>query len=131
MNTYPRIDVDALTSAYERLERTSAPAQREAVPLPPPRPAPREDSAIARDAQTLANTSVDDDLYRVRAVLDAAGMPLASSRPRGARSGIPRDVLGGQPRTFKPAAISTNEAQRLAAEAAQRAQQHKNNGPTR
>lgn len=131
MNTYPRIDVDALTSAYERLERTSAPAQREAVPLPPPRPAPREDSAIARDAQTPANTSVDDDLYRVRAVLDAAGMPLASSRPRGARSGIPRDVLGGQPRTFKPAAISTNEAQRLAAEAAQRAQQHKNNGPTR
>ena len=131
MNTYPRIDVDALTSAYERLERTSAPAQREAVPLPPPRPAPREDSAIARDAQPLANTSVDDDLYRVRAVLDAAGMPLASSRPRGARSGIPRDVLGGQPRTFKPAAISTNEAQRLAAEAAQRAQQHKNNGPTR
>ena len=131
MNTYPRIDVDALTSAYERLERTSAPAQREAVPPLPPRPAPREDSAIVRDAQALANASADDALYRVRAVLDAAGMPLASSRPRGARSGIPRDVLGGQPRTFKPAAISTNEAQRLAAEAAQRAQQHKNNGPTR
>ena len=131
MNTYPRIDVDALTSAYERLEHTSAPAQREAVPPLPPPPAPREDSAIARDAQTLANASADDALYRVRAVLDAAGMPLASSQPHGARSGIPRDVLGGQPRTFKPAAISTNEAQRLAAEAAQRAQQHKNNGPTR
>lgn len=131
MNTYPRIDVDALTSAYERLEHTSAPAQREAVPPLPPPPAPREDSAIVRDAQALANASADDALYRVRAVLDAAGMPLASSQPHGARSGIPRDVLGGQPRTFKPAAISTNEAQRLAAEAAQRAQQHKNNGPTR
>ena len=131
MNTYPRVDVDALTSAYERLERTSAPTQREAVPPPPPPPAPKEDSAIARDAQALANASADDALHRVRAVLDAAGMPLASSRPRGARSGIPLDVLGGQPRTFKPAAISTNEAQRLAAEAARRAQQHKNNGPTR
>lgn len=131
MNTYPRIDVDALTSAYERLERTSAPAQREAVPLPPPRPAPREDSAIARDAQTLANTSVDDDLYRIRAVFRRgrhAARVFSASR---CAIGIPRDVLGGQPRTFKPAAISTNEAQRLAAEAAQRAQQHKNNGPTR
>ena len=130
MNTYPRVDVDALTSAYERLEHTSAPAQREAVPPPPPPPAPREDSAIVRDAQALANTSADDALYRVRAVLDAAGMPLVSSRPRGARSGIPRDVLGGQPRRFKPAAIRTNEAQRLAAEAAQRAQ-HKDTGPSR
>ena len=129
MNTYPRVDVDALTSAYERLERTSAPVQREAVPPPPPPRAPREDSAIIRDAQALANASADDDLDRVRAVLDAAGMPLASSRPHAARPGIPRDVLGGQPRTFKPAAISTDEA-RLAAEAAQRAQ-HKDTGPTR
>ncbi|MFC2557314.1 MAG: relaxase, partial [Pauljensenia sp.] len=69
-------------------------------------------------------------LRRVRPVLDAAGMPLASSRPHAARPGIPRDVLGGQPRAFKPAAISTDEAQRLAAEAAQRAQ-HKDNGRTR
>ena len=130
VNTYPRVDVDALTSAYERLERTSVPAQREAVPPPPPPPAPREDSAIARGAQALANASADDALHRVRTVLDAAGMPLVSSRPHAARPGIPRDVLGGQPRTFKPAAISTDEAQRLAAEAAQRAQ-HKDNGPTR
>ena len=130
MNTYPRVDVDALTSAYERLERASTPAQREAVPPPPPPPAPREDSAIVRDAQALANTSADDALYRVRAVLDAAGMPLVSSRPHAARQGIPRDVLGGQPRRFKPAAIRTNEAQRLAAEAARRAQ-HKDTGPTR
>lgn len=130
VNTYPRVDVDALASAYERLERASAPAQREAVPLPPPPPAPREDSAIVRDAQALANASADDALYRVRAVLDAAGMPLTSSRPQGAQPGIPRDVLGGQPRRFKPAAIRTNEAQRLAAEAARRAQ-HKDTGPTR
>lgn len=130
VNTYPRVDVDALTSAYERLERASAPAQREAVPLPLPPPAPREDSAIVRDAQALAHASADDALHRVRAVLDAAGMPLESSRPHAARPGIPRDVLGGQPRMFKHAAISTDEA-RLAAEAAQRAQQHKNNGPTR
>lgn len=129
VNTYPRIDVDALTSAYERLERTSAPTQREAVPPPPPPSAPREDSAIARDAQALANASVNNDHFRVRTVLDAAAMPLASSQPRGARSGIPRDVLGGQPRTFKPAAISTDEA-RLAAEAAQRTQ-HKDTGPSR
>ena len=130
MNTYPRVDVDALTSAYERLERASTPAQREAVPPPPPPRAPREDSAIIRDAQALANASADDALHRVRAVLDAAGMPLTSSRPRGARSGIPRDVLGGQPRAFKHAAISTDEAQHRAAEAAQRAQ-HKDTGPTR
>lgn len=130
VNTYPRFDVDALTSAYERLERTSVPAQREAVPPPPPPPAPREDSAIARDAQALADASADDALHRVRTVLDAAGMPLASSRPHAARPGIPRDVLGGQPRAFKPAAINTDEAQRLAAEAAQRAQ-HKDNGRTR
>lgn len=130
VNMYPRVDVDALASAYERLERASAPAQREAVPLPPPPPAPREDSAIVRDAQALANASADDALHRVRAVLDAAGMPLTSSRPQGAQPGIPRDVLGGQPRTFKPAAIGTDEAQRLAAEAAQRAQ-HKDTGPTR
>ena len=130
MNTYPRVDVDALTSAYERLEHTSAPAQREAVPPSPPPPAPREDSAIARDAQALANASADDALHRVRAVLDAVGMPLASSRPRGAQPGIPRDVLGGQPRAFKHAAISTDEAQRLAAEAAQRTQ-HKDTGPSR
>ena len=129
VNTYPRIDVDALTSAYERLERTSAPTQREAVPPPPPPSAPREDSAIARDAQALANASVNNDHFRVRTGLDAAAMPLASSQPRGARSGIPRDVLGGQPRTFKPAAISTDEA-RLAAEAAQRTQ-HKDTGPSR
>lgn len=129
MNTYPRVDVDALTSAYERLEHTSAPTQREAVPPSPPPPAPREDSAIARDAQALANASADDALHRVRAVLDAVGMPLASSRPRGAQPGIPRDVLGGQPRAFKHAAISTDEA-RLAAEAAQRTQ-HKDTGPSR
>ena len=130
VNTYPRVDVDALASAYERLERASAPAQREAVPLPPPPPAPMEDSALVRDAQALANASADDALHRVRAVLDAAGMPLESSRPQGAQPGIPRDVLGGQPRTVKPAAIGTDEAQRLAAEAARRAQ-HKDNGPTR
>ena len=130
MNTYPRVDVDALTSAYERLERASTPAQREAVPTLPPPPAPREDSAIVRDAQALANASADDALHRVRAVLDAVGMPLASSRPRGAQPGIPRDVLGGQPRAFKHAAISTDEAQRLAAEAAQRTQ-HKDTGPSR
>lgn len=130
VNTYPRVDVDALASAYERLERVSAPAQREAVPLPPPPPAPREDSAIVRDAQALANASADDALHRVRAVLDAAGMPLESPRPHDARPGIPRDVLGGQPRAFKPAAIGTDEAQRLAAEAARRAQ-HKDTGPTR
>ena len=129
VNTYPRVDVDALASAYERLERASAPAQREAVPPSPPPPAPREDSAIVRDAQALADASVDNDLHRVRAVLDAVGMPLTSSQPRGARSGIPRDVLGGQPRAFKHAAISTDEA-RLAAEAAQRTQ-HKDNGPSR
>ena len=131
VNTYPRVDVDALTSAYERLEHTSAPTQREAVPPPPPPPTPKEDSAIARDAQALADASTDDALRRVRTVVDAAGMPLGSSRPHAARPGIPRDVLGGQPRAFKPAAISTDEAQRLAAEAAQRAQQHKDNGRTR
>ena len=130
VNTYPRIDVNALTSAYERLERTSVPAQREVVPPPPPPPAPREDSAIARGAQALADASAGDALRRVRTVLDAAGMPLASSRPHAARLGIPRDVLGGLPRAFKPAAISMDEAQRLAAEAAQRAQ-HKDNGRTR
>lgn len=130
VNTYPRVDVDALASAYERLERASAPAQREAVPPLPPPPAPREDSAIVRDAQALADASADDALHRVRAVLDAAGMPLVSSRPHDARPGIPRDVLGGQPRAFKPAAIGTDEAQRLAAEAAPRAQ-HKDTGPTR
>lgn len=130
VNTYPRVDVDALTSAYERLEHTSAPTQREVVPPPPPPPTPKEDSAIARDAQALADASTDDALRRVRTVVDAAGMPLASSRPHAARPGIPRDVLGGQPRAFKPAAISTDEAQRLAAEAAQRAQ-HKDNGRTR
>lgn len=130
VNTYPRVDVDALTSAYERLERASAPAQREAVPPPPPPAPPREDRAVVRDARALADASADDALRRVRTVLDAAGMPLASSRPHAARPGIPRDVLGGQPRTFKPAAISTEEAQRLAAEAAQRAQR-KNTGPTR
>lgn len=130
VNTYPRVDVDALTSAYEHLEYTPVPAQREVVPPPPPPPAPREDSAIARDAQALANASTDNALHRVRTVLDAAGMPLASSQPHAARPGIPRDVLGGQPRAFKPAAISTDEAQRLAAEAAQRAQ-HKDNGRTR
>lgn len=130
VNTYPRVDVDALASAYERLERASAPAQREAVPSLPPPPAPKEDSAIVRDAQALADASVDNDLHRVRTVLDAAGMPLTSSRPRGAQPGIPRDVLGGQPRAFKHAAISTDETQRLATEATQRTQ-HKDNGPTR
>jgi relaxase/mobilization nuclease family protein len=130
VNTYPHVDVDALASAYERLERASAPTQREAVPSLPPPPAPKEDSAIVRDAQALADASVDNDLHRVRTVLDAAGMPLTSSRPRGPQPGIPRDVLGGQPRAFKHAAISTDETQRLAAEAAQRTQ-HKDNGPTR
>ena len=130
VNTYPRVDVDALASAYERLERASAPAQREAVPSLPPPPAPKEDSAIVRDAQALADASVDNDLHRVRTVLDAAGMPLTSSRPRGAQPGIPRDVLGGQPHAFKHAAISTDETQRLTTEATQRTQ-HKDNGPTR
>lgn len=129
-NTYPRFDVDAFASSYERLENSPAPTQREIVPPLPAAQAPREDSAIARDAQALANASVDNDLHRVRTVLDAAGMPLTSSRPRGAQSGIPRDVLGGQPRAFKHAAISTDEAQRLATEATQRTQ-HKDNGPTR
>lgn len=129
-NTYPRFDVDAFASSYERLENSPAPTQREIVPPLPAAQAPREDSAIARDAQALANASVDNDLHRVRTVLDAAGMPVTSSRPRGAQSGIPRDVLGGQPRAFKHAAISTDEAQRLAAEAAQRTQ-HKDTGPSR
>ena len=129
-NTYPRFDVDAFASSYERLENSPAPTQREIVPPLPAAQAPREDSAIARDAQALANASVDNALHRVRTVLDAAGMPVTSSRPRGAQSGIPRDVLGGQPRAFKHAAISTDEAQRLATEATQRTQ-HKDNGPTR
>lgn len=129
-NTYPRFDVDAFASSYERLENSPAPTQREIVPLLPAAQAPREDSAIARDAQALANASVDNALHRVRTVLDAAGIPVTSSRPRGAQSGIPRDVLGGQPRAFKHAAISTDEAQRLATEATQRTQ-HKDNGPTR
>ena len=129
-NTYPRFDVDAFASSYERLENSPASTQREIVPPLPAAQAPREDSAIARDAQALANASVDNDLHRVRTVLDAAGMPVTSSRPRGAQSGIPRDVLGGQPRAFKHAAISTDEAQRLATEATQRTQ-HKDNGPTR
>lgn len=129
-NTCPRFDVDAFASSYERLENSPAPTQREIVPPLPAAQAPREDSAIARDAQALANASVDNDLHCVRTVLDAAGMPVTSSRPRGAQSGIPRDVLGGQPRAFKHAAISTDEAQRLATEATQRTQ-HKDNGPTR
>ena len=129
-NTYPRFDVDAFASSYERLENSPAPTQREIVPPLPAAQAPREDSAIARDAQSLANASVDNALHRVRTVLDAAGIPVTSSRPRGAQSGIPRDVLGGQPRAFKHAAISTDEAQRLATEATQRTQ-HKDNGPTR
>lgn len=129
-NTYPRFDVDAFASSYERLENSPAPTQREIVPPLPAAQAPREDSAIARDAQALANASVDNALHRVRTVLAAAGIPVTSSRPRGAQSGIPRDVLGGQPRAFKHAAISTDEAQRLATEATQRTQ-HKDNGPTR
>ena len=129
-NTYPRFDVDAFASSYERLENSPAHTQREIVPPLPAAQAPREDSAIARDAQALANASVDNALHRVRTVLDAAGIPVTSSRPRGAQSGIPRDVLGGQPRAFKHAAISTDEAQRLATEATQRTQ-HKDNGPTR
>ena len=129
-NTYPRFDVDAFASSYERLENSPAPTQREIVPPLPAAQAPREDSAIARDAQALANASVDNALHRVRTVLDAAGIPVTSSRPRGAQSGIPRDVLGGQPRAFKHAAISTDEAQRLATEATQRTQ-HKDTGPTR
>lgn len=129
-NTYPRFDVDAFASSYERLENSPAPTQREIVPPLPAAQAPREDSAIVRDAQALANASVDNALHRVRTVLDAAGIPVTSSRPRGAQSGIPRDVLGGQPRAFKHAAISTDEAQRLATEATQRTQ-HKDNGPTR
>ena len=129
-NTYPRFDVDAFASSYERLENSPAPTQREIVPPLPAAQAPRKDSAIARDAQALAKASVDNDLHCVRTVLDAAGMPVTSSRPRGAQSGIPRDVLGGQPRAFKHAAISTDEAQRLATEATQRTQ-HKDNGPTR
>lgn len=79
VNTYPRVDVDALTSPYERLERAHAPAQREAVPPPPPPPAPREDSAIARDAQTLADTAADQSLTGVRSILRAIGTPTRTS----------------------------------------------------
>ena len=75
MNTYPRVDVDALASAYERLERASAPAQREAVPPLPPTPAPKEDSALVRDAQQVANAAADTYLEGIRTVLQAMGTP--------------------------------------------------------
>lgn len=79
VNTYPRVDVNALTSAYERLERAHAPAQREAVPPPPPPPAPREDSAIARGAQAVADTAADQSLTGVRSILRAIGTPTRTS----------------------------------------------------
>lgn len=75
VNTYPRVDVDALASAYERLERASAPAQREAVPPLPPPPAPKEDSALVRDAQQVANAAADTYLEGIRTVLQAMGTP--------------------------------------------------------
>lgn len=79
VNTYPRVDVDALTSAYERLERAHAPAQREVVPPPPPPPAPKEDSAIARGAQAVADTAADQSLTGVRSILRAIGTPTRTS----------------------------------------------------
>lgn len=74
-NTYPRFDVDALTSNYERLENTPAPTQYEIVPPLPSAQAPHEDSAIARDAQQVANDAADKSLEGIRTVLQAMGTP--------------------------------------------------------
>lgn len=74
-NTYPRFDVDALTSNYERLENTPAPTQHEIVPPLPSAQAPHEDSAIARDAQQVANDAADKSLEGIRTVLQAMGTP--------------------------------------------------------
>ncbi|SIA32792.1 Relaxase/Mobilisation nuclease domain [Mycobacteroides abscessus subsp. abscessus] len=74
-NTYPRFDVDAFASSYERLENSTAPTQREIVPPLPATQAPREDSAIARDAQRVANAAADKSLEGIRTVLQAMGTP--------------------------------------------------------
>lgn len=77
-NTYPRFDVDAVdafASSYERLENSPAPTQREIVPPLPSAQAPREDSAIARDAQQVANAAADKSLEGIRTVLQAMGTP--------------------------------------------------------
>lgn len=74
-NTYPRFDVDAFASSYERLENSPAPTQREIVPPLPAAQAPHEDSAIARDAQQVANAAADKSLEGIRTVLQAMGTP--------------------------------------------------------
>ena len=74
-NTYPRFDVDAFASSYERLENSTAPTQHEIVPPLPATQAPREDSAIARDAQRVANAAADKSLEGIRTVLQAMGTP--------------------------------------------------------
>lgn len=74
-NTYPRFDVDAFASSYERLENSTAPTQREIAPPLPATQAPREDSAIARDAQRVANDAADKSLEGIRTVLQAMGTP--------------------------------------------------------
>ena len=84
-NTYPRFDVDALASSYERLENSPAPTQREIVPPLPAAQAPHEDSAIARDAQHLANAAADKSLEGIRTVLQAMGTPTrVPAQPRQA-----------------------------------------------
>lgn len=74
-NTYPRFDVDAFASSYERLENSPAPTQREIAPPLPATQAPHEDSAIARDAQQVANDAADKSLEGIRTVLQAMGTP--------------------------------------------------------
>lgn len=74
-NTYPRFDVDAFASSYERLENSTAPTQREIAPPLPATQAPHEDSAIARDAQQVANAAADKSLEGIRTVLQAMGTP--------------------------------------------------------
>ena len=84
-NTYPRFDVDAFASSYERLENSPAPTQREIVPPLPAAQAPHEDSAIARDAQHLANAAADKSLEGIRTVLQAMGTPTrVPAQPRQA-----------------------------------------------
>ena len=86
-NTYPRFDVDAFASSYERLENSPAPTQREIVPPLPAAQAPREDSAIARDAQQVANAAADQSLEGIRTVLQAMGTPTrAPAQPRRANT---------------------------------------------
>ena len=86
-NTYPRFDVDALASSYERLENSPAPTQREIVPSLPAVRAPREDSVIARDAQQVANAAADQSLEGIRTVLQAMGTPTrAPAQPRRANT---------------------------------------------